>query len=165
MMYFVRVMIMLSAPVSELDLDIPSGQTTQTVVLRNIEWSTYRSVLLDMGDHRSARVAYDQGTLIVKMPSKLQEVINRLFARIVSALTEEFGLEVVNIGSTTLDKETLEKGAEPDTGFYIQNADKVDILSPALPDDLPPDLVLEVDIASASTQKTSFAMFVSGLAL
>ncbi|MEO0648091.1 MAG: Uma2 family endonuclease [Cyanobacteria bacterium J06650_10] len=151
----IYAMIMLSAPVSELDLDISPGQITQTIVLSDISWQTYRAMLAEMGDRRSARVAYDQGTLIIKMPSKLHEVINRLFSRIVAALTEEFDLEIVDIGSTTLEKESLEKGAEPDTGFYIQNADKVDILDPKMPADLPPDLVLEVDITSASTRKMS----------
>ena len=110
-------------------------------------------MLADMGDHRATRITYDQGVLILKMPSTLHEIINRLLARIVTTLTEELGLEVVNIGSTTLERESLEKGAEPDTGFYIQNALLLEGLEPRIPDDLPPDLVIEVDITSPSTQR------------
>ena len=51
------------------------------------------------------------------MPSKLHEIINRLLARIFKTSTEEFGLEVVDVGSTTLEREDSERGAEPDTGF------------------------------------------------
>ncbi len=146
-------MVMISTKVSELDLDNFDGQLTQTVVLSSISWQTYRAMLTDMGDHRATRIAYDRGILTLKMPSKLHEIINRLLARIVTTLTEELDLEVVDVGSTTLDREDLEKGAEPDTGFYIPNASKLEGLDPEIPAQLPPDLVIEVDITSPSTQR------------
>jgi Uma2 family endonuclease len=146
-------MVMLSTHISELDLDNFDGQLTQMVVLPNISWKTYRAMLADMGDHRAARAAYNQGVLSLKAPSKLHEIVNRLLARIATTLTEEMGLEVINVGSTTLERDDLEKGAEPDTGFYIQNAHKLEGLDPKIPKDLPPDLVIEVDITSPSTQR------------
>ncbi len=146
-------MVSISTQVSELDLDNFEGQLTQTVVLSGISWRTYRAMLADMGDRRSARAAYNRGTLAIKMPSKLHEIINRLLARIVKTLTEELDLEVVDVGSMTLEREDLEKGAEPDTGFYIQNAAKLEGLDPNIPDRLPPDLVIEVDITSPSSQR------------
>lgn len=146
-------MVMISTQVSELDLDNLEGQLTQLIVLPNISWSTYRAMLADMGDHRATRISYSQGNLTLKMPSKLHEIINRLLARIVTTLTEELGLDVVNVGSTTLEREDLEKGVEPDTGFYIQNASALEGLDPEIPDDLPLDLVIEVDITSPSTRR------------
>lgn len=146
-------MVMITTQVSELDLDSFDGQMTQTIVLANISWPTYRALLADMGDHRATRIAYNHGVLSLKMPSKLHEIINRLLARIITTLTEELGLEVVDVGSTTLDREDLEKGAEPDTGFYIQNAALLDGLDPEIPEHLLPDLVIEVDITSPSTQR------------
>lgn len=146
-------MVMISTQISELDLDHLEGQLTQLVVLPNISWQTYRAMLVDMGDHRSTRISYNQGTVTLKKPSKLHEIINRLLARIVTTLTEELGLDVVNVGSTTLEREDLEKGAEPDTGFYIQNAAELEGLDPDIPADLPPDLVIEVDITSPSTRR------------
>lgn len=146
-------MVMLSTQVSELDLDDFDGQLTQLVVLPNISWKTYQAMLADMGEHRASRAAYNQGVLTIKAPSKLHEIVNRLLARIAATITEETGLEVVNVGSTTLEREDLEKGAEPDTGFYIQNAYRLEGLDPAIPQDLPPDLVIEVDITSPSTRR------------
>lgn len=146
-------MVMISTQISELDLDPFDGQLTQTIVLSNISWTTYQAMLTDMGDHRATRLAYNHGTLTLKMPSKLHEIINRLLARIVKTLTEELMLDVVDVGSTTLDREDLGKGAEPDTGFYIQNAAQLDGLDPEIPAHLPPDLVIEVDITSPSTQR------------
>ena len=146
-------MVMISTQVSELGLDNLEGQLTQLVVLPNISWQTYRARLADMGDHCATRISYNQGTLRLKIPSKLHEIINRLLARIVTTLTEELGLDVVNVGSTTLEREDLEKGAESDTGFYIQNASVLEGLDPEIPDDLPPDLIIEVDITSPSTRR------------
>lgn len=146
-------MVMIATQVSELDLDSFEGQLTQTIRLSSVSWQTYRALLVDMGDHRATRIAYNQGVLSLKMPSKLHEIINRLLARIITTLTEELGLEVVNVGSMTLEREDLEKGAEPDTGFYIQNAAQLYGLDPEIPADLPPDLVIEVDITSPSTQR------------
>ena len=146
-------MVIIPTQFNELDLENLEGQLTQLVVLPNISWQTYRAMLTDMGDHRSTRLSYNQGTLTLKMPSKLHEIINRLLARIVTTLTEELGLDVVNVGSTTLEREDLEKGAEPDTGFYIQNASALEGLDPEIPDNLPPDLVIEVDITSPSTRR------------
>ncbi len=145
--------MIISTQVSELELDTTSGQLTQTVTLAGISWPTYQAMLTDMGEHRATRIAYNQGTLTLKMPSKLHEIINRLLARIVKTLTEELGLEVVDVGSMTLEREDLRKGAEPDTGFYIQNASQLDGLDPQIPAGLPPDLVIEVDITSPSTQR------------
>ena len=146
-------MVMNSTQVSELELEDFQGKVTQNIVLSNVSWQTYKALLADMGDHRASRLTYDQGILQIKMPSKLHEIINRLLARIVTALTEELELNVVNLGSTTLDREDLEKGAEPDTCFYIQNADQLEGLDPKIPKDLPPDLVIEVDITSPSTRR------------
>ena len=144
---------MLSAQISELDLDDFDGQITQTIVLSDVSWKTYRAMLADMGDHRVTRLAYHQGVLTLKTPSKLHEIINRLLARIVTTLTEELDLEVVNIGSITLERDDIKAGAEPDTAFYIQNAAQVQGLDPQIPEQLPPDLVIEVDITSPSTER------------
>ena len=123
------------------------------VVLHNVTWQTYQALLGDMGEHRSARLAYDRGTLEIKMPSKLHELINRLLERIITALTEELGMNILSFGSTTFDFEEVEHGVEPDSCFYIQNADGVDPEDNAPPRNFPPDLVVEVDITSSSRSR------------
>lgn len=143
---------MVHTQTSELELEL-QGKVTQNVVLSNVSWQTYRALLNDMGEHHAARITYDRGIIQIKMPSKLHEIINRLLARIVTILTEELGLDIVNLGSTTLEREDLDKGAEPDTCFYIQNAYQLAGLDPEIPENLPPDLVIEVDITSPSTNR------------
>ena len=116
------------------------------VVLHNVSWQTYQALLADMGEHRATRLAYDHGILEIKMPSKLHELINRLLERIITTLTEELGMNVLPLGSTTFNRQA--QAVEPDSCFYIQNSDRVNLESNE-PLDLPPDLVVEVDITSS----------------
>lgn len=122
-------------------------------VLHNVTWRTYQALLADIGEHRSARLAYDRGTLEIKMPSKLHELINRLLERIITTLTEELGMNILSLGSTTFDSEDVEQGVEPDSCFYIQNADRVNPEDNAPPQNFPLDLVVEVDITSSSRSR------------
>lgn len=146
---------MATTPISidDLQVDDLQGKITQKVVLENISWQTYQAMLSEMGDHRVSRLTYDEGTLEIKMPSKLHEIINRLLELIITALVEELGLSIKGYGSTTLDREDLQKGVEPDSCFYIQNAYRLQGLDPEIPEDLPPDLAVEVDITSSSTRR------------
>ena len=85
------------------------------------------------------------------MPGQLQEAINRVLAAIILTLADSLGLEFNNLGSTTLNRPDLAKGIEPDSCFYIQNAEAGQGMS--TPTDLPPDLAIEVDIANSSDSK------------
>ncbi len=123
------------------------------VALQPVTWQTYQALLSDLGDHRSARLSYDHGTLEIKMPSKLHELVNRLLERIITTLTEELDLNVVSLGSTRFDQESEERGVEPDSCFYIQNADRIDPMDAQPPRDFPPDLVVEVDITCSSRSR------------
>ena len=123
------------------------------VTLKNVTWQTYQALLADMGEHRSARLAYDHGTLEIKMPSKLHELLNRLLERIIVTLTEELEMDVLSFGSTTFDNEELKQGVEPDSCFYIQNASRVNPEDDSPPQEFPPDLVVEVDITSSSKSR------------
>jgi len=50
-----------------------------------LSWQTYQAMLTDMGDHRASRLTYDEGTLEIKRPPKLHEIINRLIEVIITA--------------------------------------------------------------------------------
>ena len=73
---------------------------------------------------------------------------------LVSALRDELDIDVEGCGSTTLKLDLIEKGAEPDKEFYVQNASRIignETLD--LRRDPPPDLVIEVDRTSSSIDK------------
>jgi len=103
----------------------PPSQTTQRVILENVSWSTYKQLLAEMGDRRTSRIAYNQGVLEIIMPSDRHETYKQLLERMVNTLTEELNLRVKGFASTTLNREDLRKGAEPDSCYYIQNVDRI----------------------------------------
>lgn len=132
--------------------DIPAVEIP-FVVLHNVSWQTYKALVADLGEHRASRLAYSHGILEIKMPSKLHELINRLLERIITTLTEELSMNVLPLGSTTFDREKAGQGVEPDSCFYIQNAEYINPEDEQPPSNLPPDLVIEVDITSSSRSR------------
>jgi Uma2 family endonuclease len=87
------------------------------------------------------------------------EEVNRLLHDLFTALAEERGIDFVNAGSTTLKREDLDRGFEPDTCIYIRNAARVrGKRRIELPRDPPPDLVIEVDITNPSIDKMEIYM-------
>jgi Uma2 family endonuclease len=140
--------VALATPLSQIVLSPGSAMS-----VTGLTWPQYQLLLTELGDDRATRLAYDDGVLEVRMPGKLHEIVNRLLSKIVFALAEELGLEMVDLGSMTWNRADLAKGIEPDSCFYLQNAAQVQGLNPEIPADLPPDLAIEVDIASGSDNK------------
>ncbi|TAG74003.1 MAG: Uma2 family endonuclease [Oscillatoriales cyanobacterium] len=130
-------------------------KTTQRVVLSSISWQTYQSLLAEAGDNRSSRFSYFQEVLEIIMPSDLHETVNCLLKQFVTTLSDELKLKRKGFGSTTLNREDLKQGAEPDSCFYIQNVDRIRGRKINLSIDPPPDLIIEVDLTSPSTNRFS----------
>lgn len=126
----------------------------QRVLLQNISWQTFKTMLAEMGSERGSRLAYDEGTVEIMTPLMPHENSNRLIEVFVGVLCEELGLEIKRAGSLTMTRDDLERGAEPDSSYYIQNEyrvrDKEDI---DLASDPPPDLVLEVEYSRSKIDK------------
>jgi Uma2 family endonuclease len=59
----------------------------------------------------------------------------------------------VDLGSTTWNRVDRDKGIEPDSYFFIQNAHRVRGLNLEIPPNLPPNWAGAGDIASASDKK------------
>lgn len=131
-----------------------STQAEQRVLLQNISWQTFEMLLAELGEHRSSRLAYDQGTLEIMAPYFEHENDNRLLERFVFAFAEELNIDIKGGGSTTLKRKDLACGLEPDSCYYIQNEALVRGKKEIdLSQDPPPDLVLEIDITSGSLNK------------
>jgi Uma2 family endonuclease len=131
----------------------PFVETTQRVTLSGITWQTYKQLLIELGDRRTARLNYTQRILEVIMPSDRHESRKKLIERMIETLTEELNLPTKSFGSTTLNREDLEKGAEPDSCYYIQNVGQIQGRTVNLAIDPPPDLVVEIDISNPSSQR------------
>jgi Uma2 family endonuclease len=125
--------------------EVPPGQR---LWLHDVTWAEFEQILEDLGNHRSARLAYDQGILEIVMPLPEHEDIKEIVGDLLKALMEELEIEFRSLGSTTF-KQPTEKGLEPDQCFYIQHErvirgkKRIDLTV-----DPPPDLAIEVDITS-----------------
>ncbi len=126
----------------------------QRVVLQNVSWQCFAYLLDELGENRAARLAYDQGMLEIMSPLMPHEHSKRLIEKLIDILAEELNLNIKSVGSMTCKREDLQRGIEPDSGFYIQNEplvrQKEDL---DLTQDPPPDLMLEVDFTSSSLNK------------
>jgi Uma2 family endonuclease len=127
---------------------VPPGQT---VVLDDISWNEFESILEDLGESRGSRIAYDRGKLEIMTPLPEHEVNKEYISDFVKILLEELDVEFCPLGSTTFKNQLMFKGIEPDSCFYIQNEaairgkNRLDLTI-----DPPPDLALEIDITNRS---------------
>ncbi|VXD23900.1 conserved hypothetical protein [Planktothrix serta PCC 8927] len=127
-------------------ITVPPGQT---VFLNNITWQEFETLLEELGEHRSSRIAYANGTLEIMTPLPEHESSKELVSDLIKALLEELDIEFFPLGSTTFKNQLMQQGIEPDNCFYIQNeALVINKKRLDLTVDPPPDLALEIDITS-----------------
>jgi Uma2 family endonuclease len=128
------------------EIYVPPGHK---VVLENITWQRFETILEELGEHRSARIAYDNELLEIMTPLPKHETDKVVIGDFIKAILEELDIEFYPLGSTTFKKEIMGQGIEPDDCFYIQNEDKVRGKERIdLTIDPPPDLALEIDVTS-----------------
>ncbi|MGB5969702.1 MAG: Uma2 family endonuclease [Spirulinaceae cyanobacterium] len=123
-------------------------------LLTGVRWETYQALLLDLAESPNQQLTYDQGKLEIMTPLPEHEINKGFLGRLVQTTTEVLGLEIASLCSTTLSREDLQKGIEPDKCYYITNEAlvrgktnfdfKVDPV---------PDLAIEVDITSSSLNR------------
>ena len=125
----------------------------QRVVFHDVSWETYLGLLQARGEG-ALRLSYHRGVLEIMTFSQLRERLSRLLHRFVIEITQELGLELASVGSTTMHAEQLKSGAEADESYYIRHEQIVrerEEYDPAV--DPPPDLAVEVDLSSQSSRR------------
>lgn len=125
----------------------------ERVLLSGISWATYERLLVETCARR-LRLTYDRGDLEIMAPSRRHESAKRLIGRMIEMLTFELRTPIASAGSTTLKRELLEKGLEPDECYWITNEARVRGGKELdLEKDPPPDLAVEVDVTSSSLDR------------
>ncbi len=137
-------------PVTET---IQTSPAEQRLTLRNVSWETYEKLLDAFGEHRAVRLHYDEGVLEFMVPLEAHENPSDIIGAFIRRLVVDSGRDIKSMASTTLRRKKLQKGAEPDKCFYIQNESKVRGREVDLDQDPPPDLVVEVDITHTDIDK------------
>ena len=132
-----------------------------SVILSNVAWETYQITVNEFAGKQNPHFYYDKGNLLIMSNSSEHEEIKDTIVYLIYIFTEEFRVNARSLGSSTYQREDIEKGFEPDSCFYFENEPKIrgvkrlDMsVHPA------PDLIVEVDITSLSTGRQSiFAAF------
>lgn len=135
-------------------MSLPASAAESRVILRNVRWETYKALLGTRADDPSPKLTYDRGTLEIMTLSRKHERLKKLLGRFIEVFIMEQRLRVQSSGSTTLKDQLQEKGLEPDESYYIQSEPLVrykDDLD--LTVDPPPDLAVEIDVATSSLDK------------
>lgn len=116
-------------------------------------WSTYRRILEALED-RHVFVTYDRGRLELMSPSSEHETYKSLLGMLIRTLALELDIAIRSGGSTTFNREELDRGLEPDECYWIKNSHRVcDHLHVDLADDPPPDLAVEIDISRCAIDR------------
>ena len=132
---------------------VAAKQGENRVALKGISWLSYQQILNALPDSRAARLTYDRGILEITMPLETHEYSSELIGLFIRILVLEMGLKLKSMRSTTINRPDLERGAEPDCAYYIQNQPKVAGKTVDFSQDPPPDLVVEVDITHTDIDK------------
>ncbi|MCD8485176.1 MAG: Uma2 family endonuclease [Desertifilum sp.] len=126
------------------------------LVLQDVSWEMYEQLLDVFAEYSTLRLTYYQGTLELMTPLSDHEQYSWTMGRLVTILSEELGLEILGVGSTTWRSQTNAVGKEADESFYIQNELAVrGKLKIDLTVDPPPDLVVEIDTTHSFIDKIS----------
>ncbi|PHM06306.1 Uma2 family endonuclease [Nostoc sp. 'Peltigera malacea cyanobiont' DB3992] len=144
-------------PVSQMRLEPGS-----TVSIQDISWEEFESILQELGEKRSLRVAYSKSTLEIMVPLPEHEKSKDLISDIVKILLKIAGKSYEPFGSTTFKRENI-AGVEPDACFYIQNYQRMIGRRKLEPNDPPPDLAIETDVTSKTTLDAYVAIAVPEL--
>ena len=125
----------------------------QRFVLRPTNWVSYRAIADLLGEIH-VRLTYDRGRMEFMTLSNLHERLKKLIGRLIEALTEEMNIPLRSAGSTTLNREDLDRGVEPDQCYYLENEprmrrrDEIDLTR-----DPPPDLAIEVEVTRSALNR------------
>jgi len=122
------------------------------ITIPGITWEQFKAILEELGENRSTRIAYSRGYLEIMSPLPAHERSHRIIGYIVTTLLDAQKRDWEDFGSTTFKRQQKAVGLEPDTCFYIQNAQQVrDCIQMDLDIYPPPDLAIEADVTSKTT--------------
>lgn len=125
----------------------------ESLALYDLTWQEYKQLLVEHGSHRF-RHTYDRGTFEVMLPLMRHECLKTFLRRMVHATVDEWEIHVASFGSMTLWRKELQLGIEFDECYYFATEALVRCgFDLDFSVDPPPDLAVEVDIASASVNR------------
>jgi Uma2 family endonuclease len=136
------------------DMQATIALPEERVLMDNISWQTYESLLAESVGNPGHRFTYDNGTLEIMVVYIGHEDPKSILENLVVFTASEKQQDHFRAGSVTLKRSDLLKGCEPDSSFYFRNAAAMRKLRKTrnldLQIDPPPELAIEVDMTRSS---------------
>lgn len=130
---------------------VPPGNC---LLIKEVSWDDLEAILAELGQHRSTRIAYQQGILELTTPSPEDEHLKELISIAIVDIAETLNQHCESYGTTTWQKQAEQMAVEADNCFYFQTEAIVrDKLTFDLTRDPPPDLALEFGTAYKSLER------------
>jgi len=119
-----------------------------------IDWETYKDISVELDGLKSFHLAYSGRILTIMPISDVHEFLSYLLGQFMGLVSLATRTNIIPTGSATLRSKTRLIGVEPDLSFFVANAGS-HRLKGYVPDeiDLPPDIVIEIDISRTSHDK------------
>ena len=139
----------------EIVSQFPAGSE---LILREQTFEDYENIIEEVGEASGLRISYDGEIVKIMTLSIRHEKYVRLIERMIDNVSMRKRIKILSFGSATMKASRQNRGSEPDCCFYVQNAAVV--ARKATIDfsrDVPPDIVVEVDIHYDSPYK--FAIY------
>ena len=132
----------------------PPPPSEYRTVLRKVNWQRYEQLLAEMERDRTARFSYYRGRLEMLQPLEEHERCHKLIESLILIIADEMGIAIASYQAPTLKRVDLQIGVEPDTAYYIQNAERMSRRPTIdLTQDPVPDLILEVELSRSDFNK------------
>ena len=146
---------------------VPEGNSSsiyngeQRLVLRNVTWEEYQVIGRLFADRPGLRITFDRGMLEFMTTSPRHERYKHWLGRFLETIAEELEKSIVPGGSTTFQREDLDRGFEPDNCYWVENEAAVREKMTWDPQiDPPQDVSIEVEVSrSAANRMGIFASF------
>ncbi len=136
---------------SEIISRLPAGSD---VFLRGQTFEDYEEIIESVGEASGLRISFDGRNVKIMTLSTKHEKYVRLVERLIDNLSMRKRIKILSYGSSTMKSSRQERGSEPDCCFYVQNAELVaDKEAIDFSRDVPPDIVVEIDIHHSSMEK------------
>jgi Uma2 family endonuclease len=127
----------------------------QRFLVHGVDWRSYQ-LLGEAFPNRHIRITYDRGDLEMMTVSNEHERNKKFVARLVEEFTVALDIPIQSAGSTTWQREDLERGLEPDECYYILNEPVVRFKEQLdIEIDPPPDLALEVEVSRSALDRVA----------
>ncbi|NJO40311.1 MAG: Uma2 family endonuclease [Cyanobacteria bacterium CRU_2_1] len=128
--------------------------TEQRIILQNIDWQKFETLVAELGVERQTRLTYFRKTLELMTPIADHERCHKLIESFILVLVDELALEVTPIASVLLKAPDLGCAIEPDACYYFRSDPALKTASEIhLPQHNPPDLAVEIAFTKSSLDK------------